>query len=175
MFRNLLIAAATVSIVGCSSVDVKTYQDEKPELRLEEYFNGKLTAWGTFQKRNGEVVKRFTVDIDAEWNDNTGTLDEHFTYSDGSTQRRIWTITKTAEGRYIGTADDVIGEAIGETAGNALQWRYKLDLPVNGKNYTVDFDDWMYLMNDEVLVNRSVMKKFGVRLGEVILFFRKNS
>jgi hypothetical protein len=33
----------------------------------------------------------------------------------------------------------------------------------------------MYLMDDQVMLNRSVMSKFGVRLGEVILTFRKRS
>jgi len=175
MLRNLIIGAAAVSIIGCSGVDVKTYQSERPELKLEEYLNGELTAWGMFQKRNGEVVRRFTVEINADWSGNTGTLDERFTYSDGTTQRRVWTIRKNGDGKYTGTADDVIGEAVGKTAGNALRWRYTLDLAVNNKNYKVDFDDWMYLMDDEVMINRSVMKKFGVKLGEVILFFRKKS
>ena len=175
MLRNLIIGAAAVSIIGCSGVDVKTYQSERPELKLEEYLNGELTAWGMFQKRNGEVVRRFTVEINADWSGNTGTLDERFTYSDGTTQRRVWTIKKNGDGKYTGTADDVIGEAVGKTAGNALRWRYTLDLAVNNKNYKVDFDDWMYLMDDEVMINRSVMKKFGVKLGEVILFFRKKS
>ena len=175
MLRSLVIAAATTSILGCSGVDVKTYQGERPELKLEEYLNGELTAWVVFQKRSGEVVRRFTVEIDADWSGNKGTLDERFTYSDGTTQRRVWTIINNGNGSYTGTADDVIGEAVGKTAGNALRWAYTLDLAVDDKNYKVDFDDWMYLMDDEVMINRSVMKKFGVKLGEVILFFRKKS
>ncbi len=86
--------------------------------------------------------------IEANWQGETGTLDEHFTYSDGTTQRRVWTITKLGENRYKGTADDVVGEAVGEAAGNALRWRYVLALPVDGKVYHVDFDDWMYLVDE---------------------------
>ena len=102
-----------------------------------------------------------------------GTLDERFTYSDGSTQRRVWTITRLGEGRYTGRADDVVGEAAGEAAGNALRWRYVLALPVDGKVYNVDFDDWMFLMDDKVMLNRSLMSKWGFRLGEVTLSFVK--
>ena len=42
-----------------------------------------------------------------------------------------------------------------------------------GKVYHVDFDDWMFLMNDKVMMNRSYMSKWGFRLGEVTLTFVK--
>jgi hypothetical protein len=96
-----------------------------------------------------------------------------FTYSDGTTQRRVWTITRTGEGRYIGTAADVVGEAQGEASGNALRWRYVMALPVDGKTYHVDFDDWMFLIDERTMLNRSFMSKFGFRLGEVTLSFRR--
>ncbi len=121
------------------------------------------------------MVKRFHVLIEASWQGEVGTLDERFTYSDGSTQRRVWTITRLGEGRYSGRADDVVGEAAGEAAGNALRWRYVLALPVDGKVYNVDFDDWMFLMDDKVMLNRSLMSKFGFRLGEVTLSFVKRA
>jgi hypothetical protein len=38
---------------------------------------------------------------------------------------------------------------------------YVMALPVDGKVYNVDFDDWMFLMDDRVMLNRSVMSKFG--------------
>ncbi|ENO79584.1 DUF3833 domain-containing protein [Thauera sp. 63] len=164
---------ALFGLWGCSSVEIDKYRSETPVLDLREYFNGTLEAHGIFQDRSGEVVKRFTVIIDATWQGEVGTLDERFTYSDGNTQRRVWTITRTGEGRYVGRADDVVGEARGESAGNALRWRYVLALPVDGKVYNVDFDDWMFLMDDRVMLNRSVMSKWGFRLGEVTLSFYK--
>ncbi len=173
MLRKLFTALCVTTLAGCSSLDVDHYRAEQPPFQLEEYFNGQIEAWGMFQKRSGEVVKRFKVDIDARWQGNKGVLDEQFLYSDGTTQQRIWHITKTGDNEYTGAADDVIGEAQGRAAGNALRWRYTLSLPVDDKVYEVQFDDWMYLMDDGVLMNRSVMKKFGFTLGEVILFFRK--
>ena len=170
--KNLLLVSL-LAMSGCASIDVERYRAERPELRLEEYFNGTLDAWGMFQKRDGEVLKRFKVVVEASWTGNRGVLDEHFTYSDGSTQRRVWHITKTADNQYQGEADDVVGIARGVVAGNALHWAYTLRLPVDGKEYAVVFDDWMYLQEDGVLLNRSVMKKFGFKLGEVTLFFRK--
>ena len=44
---------------------------------------------------------------------------------------------------------------------------------MDGKVYEVQFDDWMYLMSDKVMLNKATMSKFGVRLGEVTLAFTK--
>lgn len=162
-----------VGLAGCAGVPVERYQKEKPVLDLRTYFNGTLDGWGMFQDRSGEVIKRFHVVIDAKWQGEVGTLDERFTWSDGTTSQRIWTITRQADGRYTGKAADVIGEALGEASGNALRWRYVLALPVDGKTYHVDFDDWMFLIDDKVMLNRSAMSKFGIHLGEVTLSFTK--
>ncbi len=171
MRKIFFLLAGLLGLAGCGSVDIDKYRDETPVLELRDYFDGTLDAHGIFQDRGGEVVKRFRVVIEASWQGEVGTLDERFTYSDGSTQRRVWTITRTGPGRYVGRADDVVGEARGEAAGNALRWRYVMALPVDGKVYNVDFDDWMFLMDDRVMLNRSVMSKWGFRLGEVTLSF----
>ncbi len=172
--KSWLIAALMALLLGgCSSVDIADYRNEKPQLDLARYFDGTVDAWGVFQDRSGKVVKRFKVTIDAQWRGDVGTLDEHFEYSDGSTQRRVWTVTKLADGRYTGRADDVVGEATGEAQGNALRWRYTMALPVDGSVYHVAFDDWMFLMDDKTMLNRSFMTKFGVELGQVTLSFRK--
>jgi hypothetical protein len=107
------------------------------------------------------------------WQGNEGVLDEDFTYSDGTKQKRVWRIKKLADGQYTGEADDVVGTALGQARGNALNWSYTLSLPVDGSIYQVQFDDWMYLMTDRVMLNKATMSKFGVRLGEVTLSFTK--
>ena len=160
-------------LVGCASVKVQDYKNEGPPLKLEEYLNGQLEAYGMFQDRSGLVVKRFEVSMNATWKDNVGVLEEDFVYSDGTKSRRVWTIKKIAENQYVGTASDVVGEASGEVAGNAFFWNYTLDLPVGDTTYKVKFDDWMYLMNSKIMFNRSKMSKFGVYLGEVTLTFIK--
>lgn len=169
------LAALLLALAGCGSVPVERYRDERPAMDLQRYFNGTIDAWGMFQDRSGKVVKRFYVRIDARWNGDTGVLDEHFEYSDGTRGRRVWTLTRLDANRYRGTADDVVGEAIGEVQGNALRWRYVLKLDVDGRTWEVDFDDWMYMIDDQVMLNRSVMSKFGIRLGEVILSFRRRT
>jgi hypothetical protein len=169
-----LITASTL-LVGCASHDIAQYTAERPRLELDRFFNGKVTAHGIFQNRSGQVVRRFTVDMDGKWEGNQGVLDERFTYSDGKTERRIWRLTKMADGHYTGTADDVAGIATGRASGNAFQWAYTLKLPVDGTVYEVQFDDWMYLVDERVMLNRATMSKFGIRLGEVTLSFQKQA
>ena len=172
--RGMTAAALLLALAACSTPPTPvTYAQETPKLDLQQYFNGTLDAHGIFQDRAGKVVKRFTVVMRASWTGEIGTLDEDFTYSDSSKQRRVWTLRKTAPGRFIGTAPDVIGEAVGEVAGNALRWQYVLALPVDGTVYHVDFEDWMFLMDDKVMLNRAAMSKFGFSLGAVTLSFSK--
>ncbi len=167
-----LMSGAVLGLSACSTVDPSIYAQEKPKFELQNYFNGKVDAWGVFTDRSGKVVKRFTVVLDCKWTGDTGVLDEDFTYSDGSKQKRVWTLKKQGD-KYIGTAADVVGEATGVASGNALLWYYTMALPVDGTVYNVQFNDWMYLMDDEVMLNKAEMSKFGVKLGEVTLSFRK--
>ncbi|MFZ4649995.1 MAG: DUF3833 domain-containing protein [Rubrivivax sp.] len=181
MNRRLLLTAGTAltapalaALGGCASAPVPAdYAAEKPVLDLKSYFNGELTAYGIFTDRSGRVVRRFTVLMMCSWQGNQGTLDERFTYSDGKTERRVWRLTDLGGGRYTGRADDVVGEAQGQAAGNALNWRYTLRLPVDGQVYEVQFDDWMYLVDERVMLNKASMSKFGFFLGEVTLSFTR--
>jgi hypothetical protein len=170
----LAAASAVAALAGCAAPSPADYAAEKPVLDLKTYFNGPLVAHGIFTDRSGKVARRFTVQMTGTWQGNQGTLDERFTYSDGKTERRVWRLTDLGNGRWSGRADDVVGEAVGIAAGNALNWRYTLKLPVDDKVYEVQFDDWMYLMDDKVMLNKAVMSKFGIRLGEVTLSFYKN-
>jgi len=171
----VLFAIGIIMLTACSTADIGLYAKEKPALDLQQYFNGTVDAWGMFQNRSGEVVKRFTVIIHCSWQGDVGTLDEDFSYADGSKQKRVWTLKKQANGQYIGTAADVVGEALGNVSGNALNWKYVLALPVGDKVYNVNFDDWMYLIDEKVMLNRAVISKFGIKMGEVSLSFSKRS
>ncbi|MEO8303004.1 MAG: DUF3833 domain-containing protein [Betaproteobacteria bacterium] len=172
MLKTFLSALAAWGLVGCATTDVSEYRTEGPALDLAQYFNGTIDGWGMFQDRSGKVVKRFYVRIDATWRGATGTFDEHFEYSDGFRQRRVWTIVKDGE-RYTGTAADVVGDARGSAAGNALHWTYVLAVPFDGSVWNMDMDDWMFLVDERTLLNRTTMSKFGLRAGEVTLSFRR--
>jgi hypothetical protein len=185
MKRRLLIAGTAAlgatALTGCASHKIADYAAEKPLLDLRTYFSGTVDAYGVFTDRSGKVVKRFTVVMKCSWQgkpgNEEGILDEDFVYSDGTLQKRIWRLQRrpgaSGQGLYVGRADDVVGEASGEERGNAFYWAYTLSLPVDGRVFEVQFDDWMYLMSDKVMLNKATMSKWGVRLGEVTLTFVK--
>ena len=172
MLKSVLIGAAALTLAGCATVDVANYRAERPALDLAEYFNGTVDGWGMFQDRSGQVIRRFTVRIDAKWDGNRGTLDEHFEFSDGERQNRIWTLVKDGD-RYTGTAGDVVGTGQGIQQGNAFNMRYVLRVPWSGRTIDVDMDDWMWRIDEQTVLNRTAMTKFGFRVGEVTLSFRK--
>ena len=176
-YKLIGIVIGTLLLISCAGPNVQQYVNEKPTLDLSDYFSGTIDAYGIFTDRSGEVKKRFTVLIKADWKivdgKKVGTLDESFNYSDGTQQKRIWTLTEQSPGNYIGLASDVVGEAQGSLAGNALNWTYTLALPVDGTVYNVQFNDWMYLVTPKVMLNKAKMSKFGIDLGEVTLSFYK--
>ena len=98
MKYTLIALAALLS--GCASPDVQHYRSVTPVLDPAEYFVGVTDAWGMFQKRNGEVTKRFHVEITGSEQQGALTLDERFRYDDGTTQQRVWRLTRAGEGRW---------------------------------------------------------------------------
>lgn len=168
----LLLAAALLQM-GCGPMKVEDYAGGEPAFRIEEYFAGNVRAWGIFQDRSGKLRRQFTVDIVGEVNGDEIVLTEDFVYRDRERSRRVWRIRKLDEHRYEGRADDVVGVAEGAAYGQALNWRYHLSLEIEGRAWEFAFDDWMFLHEDGVLVNRAEMSKLGIRVGEVTLFFKK--
>jgi len=162
---------------GCSSVNIQDYKEKKPRLLIEDYFDGNTKAWGIFQDRFGKVRRQFTVDIIGTWSPDTQTLElvENFVYDDGQTEQRIWNIKKTGKHTYQGKAAGVIGLAQGESYGNAFNLKYTFDLPYKEGKLRVNFDDWMYLQDENVLFNKASISKYGFRLGDVYIFFEKQS
>ena len=175
--KTLLLSVLTtmtlsLGLMSCSS-GIKDYANTNPSFALDEYFNGELTAHGMVQNRSGKVLRRFTVAMLGTWQGNKGTLEEDFVYDDGELQRRVWHIEKTADGHYTGTAADVVVPAKGQTQGFALNWRYTLAVPVDGKVWDINFNDWMYQLDDKRVLNRAEMTKFGFKVGEVTLWIER--
>jgi len=172
-FLKILAAVSALSfLVGCSA-NIEDYQGEQPQLKLEEFFNGELVAYGMVQDYSGKVIQRFRADLKGTWDGNEGVLDEQFYYADGSEQERIWYITKTGENSYEGRASDVEGVAKGTTAGNVLNWSYTLIIERNGEPFAVELDDWLYLVDEGNMINRTQMYKFGLPVGEITLYIGK--
>lgn len=154
-------------------MDIATVSQTEPKLDLKRYFDGKVYAWGVFEDRFGKIRRQFLVEIDGRLEADQLILEEKFLYSDGERASRVWTISNQEESRYSGTAPDILGQAQGQVAGNTLNWRYTMDLPVGDGTWRVDFDDWMLLQEGGVLLNRAFVKKWGVTLGSVTLSFMR--
>lgn len=149
------------------------FRDTSPALDLEAYFTGQVRAWGIFQDRSGRIRRQFTVDILGYMDGDELVLEEDFVYSDGEASRRVWRLKRMDEHRFEGHAADVDGTASGVLYGQAFNFRYTLLLDAGERIWRVTLNDWMFLHEDGVLINRAEMSKFGIRLGEVTLFFRK--
>ncbi|MBF0264161.1 MAG: DUF3833 domain-containing protein [Gammaproteobacteria bacterium] len=168
-----ILMLMTLLLLSACTATIEDYQQTQPEFKLNEFFNGSLKAYGVVIDYSGKVIRRFNVDMLGTWTNNTGVLDETFYYDDGTTEKRIWTLTDKGQGNYQGTADDVLGTANGKTNGFALNWHYTLKIPVENTIWHINFNDWMYLLDNKRLINRADMNKWGFKIGEVILWIEK--
>jgi hypothetical protein len=173
--RAILILGLVLGLAACGG---RPALDDEPlsgaQLNLEEFFEGDLVAYGQFQDVFGTVRRRFVVDIEGTWDGETLRLVEDFIYEDGSIEQRVWTLTQTGADTWQGTAPGVIGVATGEERGDTFNWQYTIDLPIgDGETMRVSFDDWMWLLSEDRLLNRAYMFRYGVRIGEVIISFER--
>jgi|TARA_B110000977_G_scaffold169127_1_gene218857 hypothetical protein len=178
MKKNIIRFGLLMLSIGllpaCTSVSVTDYASNSPKLVLQEFFNGSLRAHGMVKDRSGKVIRYFNATIDASWQNGIGTLDENFVFDDGEKQQRIWTIIKDDTGQYIGTASDVVGKSQLSLAGNSLFLNYVLRIPYDDGTLDLKIDDRMYLVSKNVLMNESVMTKWGFQVGEIVLVIEKD-
>ncbi len=170
---RLLIVMTFLVLAGCSRVSIDEYAQTTPPLDLKTFFNGDLVAYGILQDRSGRVTRKFSATIAASWEGEEGTLDEHFIFDDGEEQTRVWTLVHQGNNRYTGTAGDVVGTASGQVAGSAFNWQYTLDVPWNDGTIELNLDDWLYLVEEDHLINRTDLKKFGFKVAELTLVIEK--
>ena len=170
----ILLTLAVIMFGGCDK-KLKYYDGTIPKADIKAYFDGQIKAWGLIQDWRGRVTTRFDVDMVGSWEGDVGTLKEDFRFYDGKVQQRIWTITKKENGKYEGTADDIIGKARGSEIGSGVRWSYIMDVPVDDTTYRLTLDDWMWQMNDGIIINRSYLKKFGITVAELTLFMQKQN
>ncbi len=175
-----IFTAAFVLLGGCTSVNSPDYLSQTPKYDLQAFFTGPIKAWGLVQDGNGKVIGRFDARMVGHWQGDTGTLEEVFTYYEGSVQspvHRTWHFKKLAGGHYQATADDVVGQAEATTYGSAGNLRYAAELPFGGGNgkIKVNFDDWIWQMRDGVVMNRTYLRKFGFKVAEVTVFMQKHT
>lgn len=172
--KQIVVFAMLTLLSSCSAVDIKEYNSNNPKLHLFDYFTGETKGYGIVQDRKGTLTRQFTVDITGTILMNGGLkLYEKFDWSDGEKSTRTWIISKNGDHLYSGSAEDVAGLADGVAYGNVLNWQYQLNLKVDDDIWKIKFDDWMFLVTDQVLINKAKMSKFGMMVGEVTIVFQK--
>lgn len=159
-------------LTSCTA-QLKDYQATSPTLDIQQYFTGKSIAWGMVQDYSSKVTRRFCVELDGQWQGDKGILKEVFYFSDGEVSYRNWQLTKLKQGQYQGRAEDVVGVATGQQMGFAFQWQYNLSVPIDNDVIELSLDDWMYKIDEHRVFNRTKMKKLGVTVAEITLFFDK--
>lgn len=165
---TLLLGLAVLGVMGCSQ-SVTDYRQQTPELRLDQFFKGSLTAWGVMHDWQGKQSLRFTAQLCGSWQGQKGDLYEVFSYSDGRVDSRHWQLEQRTDGSINGTAADVVGTATGQLAGNTLFWEYTLRIPYDGDTLDVSVKDWLYLIDKKNVLNRSTLHKYGITVGELTL------
>lgn len=146
---------------------------ETPSMLLEDVLTGRTYAHAVFE-RGGVLDRRFWVEAVGSWDGQALTLEEYFLYDDGRTDTRTWTFRKTSPTGYVGAAADVIGQAEVEVFGDAAYFNYRVDLEMaDGSTVEVNFQDRLYRVNEDTIINRATVKKFGVVVGQVTVVFFK--
>lgn len=171
--EKILVPLCAMVLMGCSTnVSVEENAAGGSPLVLEEFFKGELGAHGVILSRGGAVRRSFNAVMRGQWREEsgvlTGVLTEDFVFNDGEELQRRWEFTKTGDRTYEGIASDVDGVAALATSGNALRMDYTLMVPMSGRTVNVDVEDWLWLMEPGVMVNKSTMRKWGFRVGEII-------
>ena len=111
--RLLLLFIFFLLLNSCSEMKPEDYKNTKPIIKIEEFFQGNVKAWGMLQGRSGDVKRQFVADMKGEFDGKNLILDETFIWNDGEKQERRWIIKKVGDNKYEGTAPDVAGIAKG--------------------------------------------------------------
>ena len=167
-----MVLVSLVLFTGCSTT-TNDYKNSEPQFDLKTFFSGELKGWGIVTDYRGKVTRRFTVDMNATWNGERGELYELFKYQNGTTQERTWYLQKRGQQISVGTASDVVGEAVGAQSGFAFNWEYDLLIDTDEKQLQVHLTDWLYQIDSSSLISQAKISKFGIPVGEVIVFILK--
>jgi hypothetical protein len=174
IFKSIILLFISIILSSCSTA-LDDYTDSQGTFDIKQYFTGNVIAWGIVQNYSEKVNRRFCVEIKGTWQGNQGVLAEKFYFDDGEISYRNWQLSKQQDGGYHGTAEDVIGTAIGRHQGFAFQFQYELALQLDEDRYQVTMDDWMFQLDDSRVMNKTSMSKFGIKVAEITLFFDKKT
>ena len=168
----LAVLAAKGRFLSFRSQSPADYAGTGPNFSLKKHLNGEILSEGLIYGPNGKMSNSFVARMVGEWDGNSGTLAEWFTYSNGKQMTRKWYLTLGTGNTFIATADDIVGEGKGEISGSTVKLTYRIILPEDASGHTLDVTDWMYLTENGAIMNRSEMRKFGIKVAELVATMR---
>ena len=175
-FKIALLTIITIILTGCSNMKLEDFNNKSPEFIPQEYFNGKMMAYGLVKDRSGNIIRSFKGELIGSWDKNgIGTLDEKFVYDDGEKLTRVWTLKPNGHKSFDATAGDIIGTAKMQANGNTVMLDYVMEVPYNSSTIEISVKDWLHLQDDGVIINHSKMKKFGFVVGELVITIIKEN
>ena len=148
------------------------YASQTPVLDIREHLNGAILCEGVIYGPTGRVSSRFVADFEARWDGNRGVMEEHFSYDSGTKQDRKWTLTLNDDGSIKAEAPDLVGAGSGRQSGSSVLLNYRIKLPESSGGHELDVTDWMYLMENGTIMNRSQFRKFGFKVAELVATMR---
>jgi hypothetical protein len=148
-------------------------RNEAAHFDLLSYFEGNTQAFGVFESRSGLLKRRFSVDMTGRTDGNTLVLAEHFLFDDGERQERTWTLTRGEGQTFTGLCEDAVSEATGRFEPGRAFLNSCLRLKVGSRRIAMQFEDVFYVAGNGDVLNRSTVSKWGIRLGQVLIIFRK--
>lgn len=168
--RAALLLVAAVSLAACAGrPPIPEEAADGARFLPEEDLLGETVGEGQFSTITG-VERGFTAYLDGRMEGDTLVLVEDFVYDDGETDRKTWRITRVGPGEYVGTREDVVGEARGYLDGNAFRLEYTVDLPTeDGGTRRVGFRDVLVEREDGTILNRANVGWYGIHVGRVEL------
>jgi hypothetical protein len=144
-----------------------------PQFDLRSHLSGPIQCEGMIFGPMGRVASRFVAEMDGKWDGNIGTLSEVFRYDSGTVQHRAWTLALANSGDITATAADVVGLGSGRVEGPGVVLRYRIRLTPEAGGHVLDVTDWMYLMENGTIMNRSQFRKFGIKVAELVATMRR--
>ncbi len=160
-------------LIGFRTQKPGDFATNGPDFDMRTHLNGKILCEGVIYGPLGRVSSRFVADMVGTWDGNTGTLAETFRYDTGVVQERCWTLHVDTAGIIRADAPDLVGTGIGTQKGPAVQMLYKIKLDPSAGGHELNVIDWMYLMENGTIMNRSQFRKFGIPVAELIATMRK--
>jgi hypothetical protein len=168
----LIVMVAKTYLLSFRFQSPTNYAETGPQFDLRTHLSGEILSEGLIFGPTGKMTNSFVAKMVGEWDGNVGTLTEDFTYSNGKTQSRKWYLTLGPDNTFTATADDLVGTAHGVVSGSTVRLSYEIILPQDAGGYTLQATDWMYLTADGAIMNKSEMRKFGLKVAELVATMR---